>query len=129
MAEAQSIDNRISELIAYQNDLFRAGLLASSKRMDAERKGIRGHYVFTPGFEAVPALSKIQILKKIVEFSDFEEENDPYGQHDFGAVKLHGYNIFWKIDYYDLIFKGGSENPHDPEQTRRVLTVMLASEY
>jgi hypothetical protein len=42
---------------------------------------------------------------------------------------LHGCKLFWKIDYYDTSLQYGSENPADPDQTTRVLTIMLASEY
>jgi hypothetical protein len=55
--------------------------------------------------------------------------NDPYGEHDFGSLDMMGERIFWKIDYYDLAFRAGSPAPDDPEVTRRVLTIMLASEY
>lgn len=40
-----------------------------------------------------------------------------------------GTPIFWKIDYYDRKVEFGSENPADPAQTTRVLTLMLAQEY
>jgi len=37
--------------------------------------------------------------------------------------------MFWKIDYYDRSLEYGSNDPADPSQTVRVLTIMLASEY
>ena len=61
--------------------------------------------------------------------NDFNEDNDPYGEHDFGAIDHNGQKIYWKIDYYDSDLKYGSENPADPCQTARVITIMLANEY
>ena len=37
--------------------------------------------------------------------------------------------VFWKIDAYDRALQSGSEDPANPAVTRRVLTIMLASEY
>lgn len=59
----------------------------------------------------------------------FTEDNDPHGQHDFGAFTLDGRKIFWKIDYYDPSMEFGSEDPSDDEKTFRMLTIMLAEEY
>ncbi|WP_347339793.1 DUF3768 domain-containing protein [Bradyrhizobium rifense] len=56
-------------------------------------------------------------------------EHDPYSEHDFGSVSVDGTNLFWKIDYYDLSLQYGSNDPSDPAQTARVLTIMLAEEY
>ena len=63
------------------------------------------------------------------EFNVFAEDNDPYCEHDFGAVEVDGRRILWKIDYYDPTMTKGSDDPANLSATRRVLTVMLAEEY
>jgi hypothetical protein len=62
-------------------------------------------------------------------FSNFTEDNDPHGEHDFGSFELDGIKLFWKIDYYDRKLEYGSPDPADPAVTRRVLTILLAEEY
>jgi hypothetical protein len=62
-------------------------------------------------------------------FAKFEPANDPYGEHDFGAVDVAGQKFFWKIDYYDSKMEFGSDDPADPAKTTRVLTIMRADEY
>ena len=68
-----------------------------------------------------------EVFVKLRDFTEFNEDNDPYGEHDFGSFKIHGHKIFWKIDYYDQQLKYGAD-PLDPN-CRRVVTVMLAEEY
>ena len=68
-------------------------------------------------------------LAKVIGFDDFNADNDPHGEHDFGSFELEGEKLFWKIDDYDLAGEFGSEDPTDPKKTLRVLTVMLAEEY
>jgi hypothetical protein len=69
------------------------------------------------------------IFQDIRKFDNFNNENNPYKERDFGSLKRKGRTIFWKIDYYDNDLKYHSPDNTDPEQTKRVLTVMLASEY
>ena len=69
------------------------------------------------------------ILTAVREFGVFTPDNDPHGEHDFGAVEVAGHRCFWKIDYYDLALEFGSEHPEDPAVTTRVLTIMLVDEY
>lgn len=72
----------------------------------------------------------MQVLQAVTSFDGFTEENDPYQEHDFGAVEIAEDKFFWKIDYYSKANPGyGSENPADPTVTDRVLTIMRASEY
>ena len=82
--------------------------------------------IFTQGI--ISAVSNHFILAQVIEsFCLFNEDNDPYGEHDFGALELEGQRILWKIDYYDQTLQHWC----DPLDTRcrRVLTVLLASEY
>lgn len=83
----------------------------------------------TPGFRSLPPEDQSAIREKIETFNDFTEDNDPHGEHDFGKVEHNGHRVFWKIDYHDPELQHGSEDPSDPLQTTRVLTIMLAEEY
>jgi hypothetical protein len=65
----------------------------------------------------------------IAQFSDWDEGNDPYGEHDFGAFDLLGERLFFKIDYYHPDHDTHAPVPSNIELCRRVLTVMLAEEY
>ena len=70
-----------------------------------------------------------RLLEKLKSYSDFTPENDPYGEHDFGAFDLDDVRIWWKIDYYDVQMKHASPDPTDPGCTTRVLTVLLPEEW
>lgn len=90
-------------------------------------KGKGGKTIMTSG---VMSSSDIQlVLKKVKEFNDFNQDNDPYNEHDFGKVECNGTDYFWKIDYYDRDFKYHSPDKSNPFITNRVLTIMKASEY
>ena len=97
---------------------------------DAFRTTLQGGRVFTtPGINALCIDTQAEILKAIVTFSDFNPDNDPYGEHDFLCVEVDGQKVFAKHDSYDLAMEYGSPDPTNPAVTVRVLTIMLASEY
>lgn len=95
-----------------------------AKKNDEFRRSGFG-IVVTSGVQVVEDLSGL--LDDIRHFNEFTEDNDPYGEHDFGMVYWFGEKVFWKIDYYDQALMYG----HDPLEIecKRVMTVMLASEY
>lgn len=101
--------------IASQNDAFRArpaeGLMLT--------KGVSDN---GPAFVQ-------EALRAVSAFDAFTVENDPHGEHDFGAFTVAGESLFWKIDYYDRQLECGSPDPSDPAVTRRILMIMLAEEY
>ena len=66
---------------------------------DALRKTFTsGTVVVTAGIQAFEELEQRQILEKVQSFEAFTQDNDPYGEHDFGAFDHNGTKIFWKID-------------------------------
>jgi hypothetical protein len=89
----------------------------------------RGEVYLTRGVADRGAAFVANALAKVQSFSAFTPENDPHGEHDLGAVDVHGEHVFWNIDYYDRASESASPDPADPEQTRRVLTILLAEEY
>jgi hypothetical protein len=88
-----------------------------------------GRVYFTRGIAELPTEDQAIILSRVCSFDDFTPENDPYGEHDFGAFDHNGISIFWKIDCYDVDDRYGSPDPADPRVTHRVLTILLADEY
>jgi hypothetical protein len=70
-----------------------------------------------------------ETMAAVRAFNDFTKDNDPYGEHDFGALTIQGQSLFFKIDYFDNSLSVHSGNPADDGCTRRVMTIMLASEY
>ena len=88
-----------------------------------------GTVLLTAGVNALPSDVKAMVIRRVATFSDFNEENDPHGEHDFGSFEVAGRKFFWKIDYFDAKMEFGSEDPADPTKTTRVLTIMLAEEY
>ena len=90
---------------------------------------VGGEILVTSGVQALGAQAVQVILAAVRKFSEFSEDNDPYGEHDFGAIEHEGQRVFWKIDCYDLAMEYGSPDAADPSVTRRILTVMRAAEY
>ena len=85
--------------------------------------------MMTRGVEALGPLVVAQLIHCLRTYDRFDEGDDPYGEHDFGAFEYGGTKFFWKIDYYDPSLSMHSENPADPDKTVRILTLMLADEY
>lgn len=119
-----------AERIARLNDLARRAM------------GIACVVVATEGIRALPEADQSRLRELVETFVAFTPDNDPYGERDFGAIYQGqdgdwstlrpvdvAVTVFWKIDAYDRELRFGSEDPADPAVTRRVLTIMLASEY
>lgn len=102
--------------IAAQNDDFRKHLS-------------KGTLVLTEGIRNNTPEDIVEIITKVRTFDTFDENNDSYNEHDFGAFDYKGKRVFWKIDYYDRKFLYLSPDVSNPRVTNRVLTIMYSEEY
>ena len=97
---------------------------------DALRKsGAGGLIVATSGVRALDGFNQLDLIQALARYDRFDLDNDPHGERDFGDLEVWGAELLWKIDYYDREMVYGSNDPADPEQTARVLTVMMPLEY
>ncbi len=119
--------------IARLNDLARSAM------------GVACTAVATVGFRSLSASDQSCVRELIETFDAFDEDNDPHGERDFGAIYQLGdgrwtterprlldderERVFWKLDYPARVWRLGSEDGATPAVTRRVLTIMLADEY
>ena len=97
-----------------------------------------GEVMITAGIQAMSPEDQARVLAAVRAFDAFTDDNDPWGEHDMGAldVEVDGpgfgtttHRIFFKHDYYDPTLSFLSDDPADPSKTVRVLTIMLADEY
>ena len=67
-----------------------------------------------------------RVMQRVASFDDFNPDNDPYGEHDFGSFEADGHKVFFKIDLYE---EPDVKTPNGEPVVNRVLTIMLAGEY
>ncbi|MCX5782592.1 MAG: DUF3768 domain-containing protein [Elusimicrobia bacterium] len=97
--------------IAERNDAFRKNILFS---VDSRNK-----MLITQGITASFNDKQIaDIFGAVRDFNNFNQDNNPWGEHDFGSILIFGRKIFWKIDDYQ-----------GEDATDLVLTILLAEEY
>lgn len=121
MKEIELLDGAVANerrnRIAMLNDHFRM-------------TGVGGKIMLTQGVTSLGEGMVANIITTMQQYTDWSKDNDPYGEHDFGIIKLDdSQKVYFKIDYYDERLEFGSDDPADPEKTTRVLTLMLAEEY
>jgi Protein of unknown function (DUF3768) len=80
----------------------------------------------TPSVAELPLDVKARVLIQVQTFEQFDADNDPHEEHDFGSFEVAGETFFWKIDLYEEPEVKGTDG--EPV-VARVLTIMLAEEY
>jgi hypothetical protein len=69
---------------------------------DQFRRQVGADWYMSQGVAELPHEKKLQLLALVINFNLFDEGNDPYGEHDFGQVKLDGVKYFWKCDSFSV---------------------------
>jgi hypothetical protein len=77
---------------------------------------VGGTIVITNGVAALDLALRSELLAAVRCYDAFSAENDPHGEHDFGAIEMKGQTFFFKIDCYDL-----SLTLHSPDAADRLL--------
>jgi len=93
------------------------------------QSGAGGRMLMTAGIAALPRDEQLAIVAAVMAFEAFDPDDDPYGEHDFGALRVGLHRVMWKIDTYDRSMRVHSPDPSDPAVTCRALTIMPAEEY
>ena len=88
-----------------------------------------GKVMLTAAVNSLDPATKAEVLATVRAFDAFDGDNDPHQEHDMAFFELKGERYFFKVDYYDKSMECGSEDPTDPAQTTRVLTIGEASDY
>ena len=107
------------------NDRFRKSILTIPRHP-------KGKAATTQGVANLDTLTKVKLFNAVRSFNDFTEDNDPYGEHDFGSVEIDGEKYFWKIDYYDsdaCMYGVDDSDKQAMIDAYRVLMIMRADEY
>ena len=120
LAFAETPPRPDTEKIRTLNDTMRRNIFCSPAL---------GDVILTAGVGALSDSDRFSLLDEVRCFEDFTPDNNPYDEHDFGAIDFRGERYFWKIDYYDRAMHAHSPNPANANLTHRILTIMRADEY
>lgn len=82
----------------------------------------------SPAVEALPLKQRAVVLKMVRDFDEFDDEGNPFQEHDFGAFDFNGQRYGFRFEYFDPSMCRGASDPTDIELTRRVLTVHRSDE-
>lgn len=111
-----------------------SSLLTESDRIRVLNDHLRclhrgGMVVISRGIAAMPRTAWADIIVAVAKFDGFNSDNDPYAEHDCASVDVDGLPVIFKIDYFDPSLLHHSDDPTDPNVTKRIMTIMLAEEY
>jgi Protein of unknown function (DUF3768) len=87
-----------------------------------------GEVVLTASVAALPNMVKAAVLDQVALFEVFNEENDPYGMHDYGSFDYRSREFFFKIEFFTLEPSDVPLDLTDPKKALRIMTVGLVQD-
>ena len=112
--------------VADLNDQLRKDMFTGNM---LKKHNLKNKIVLTPGIAGLNLIDKEKVFFSVKYFGNFNKNNNPWGEKDFGSFNFKKETFNWKIDYYDNDMKYHSPDKTDPDKTIRVLTIMKAEEY
>lgn len=115
-------------MLAEQNDAFRQTLGVNAFWRGIE---LQGRVKMSPGFRTITEEMKATLIGRVMSFTGFSSANDPWQDHASGMIEAGDIQARWQIEVFDTAYSFGVGeviDAADPHQTRRVLTLSLASE-
>jgi hypothetical protein len=88
-----------------------------------------GQILLTQSFAELPDMVKASALEMVASFKDFNEENDPHEEHNYGSFDHCDHEVWWKIDCFDSKMEMASPDSADPTKTKRIMTIGLAQDW
>lgn len=84
------------------------------------RTFIGGQVFMTSGVSSLPQSELITLMNLVRTFNEFNGDNDPYGEHDFGKIDLNGTAYFGRLTITMLIW-----NVYLPTRRTKLLPVVF----
>jgi len=118
---------KTAPMIGRHNDAFRSNF--GSCHVDGEL--IDGKVRITQGIAQVSDLERTQIIQKVVTFSEFSDDIDPFAEHCFGTWEHPtAGKMIWTISYFaDENCEHEIEVDENSAEIYRVLTIMQWDEW
>lgn len=87
-----------------------------------------GTIVITRNVRGLEGFNALKLATALADYDRFDADNDPHGERDMGDFALFNTDLYFKIDYYDLDLKFGSDDPANGSSTHRVITIMTEAD-
>ena len=118
---------KVKTLIQQKNDNFRKNVLKIAAND-------HNHFHPSPAIQHLYLTQPEQffrLLEEVMFYTGFDEDNDPWREHDLAFFEFNDTRYFWKIEYFDKNFEYGVEDKDklNDEVCKRRLILAEASEY